>query len=530
MALHDKNESSNPVLPDAFALGGKGEESEQVHTQTKTEVPSISSIMSNYSNNNTLEEGKGKEYLDTVLTKLKELMGEFVVIPINTNSIACRIIADPTKSVGVALLFAETYSNSDVPPTEHLSEVMSRLRRVSDVAILQTIVIAEEDYVKAHNMANHIESQIDTNMNDAKLNIVSFKRDSFVCTADINRVRKFISDYSPHGVPARVDVGILLSALVEKEGPVRFGESKYDEVPILAIGGYTSYTLNNNLYQFGAAGMNRAQATNIACVNITEIVANRAYREFISIAVPIATHHLIKNNGWLNAYNTYAPHVPNLGNLVMDQETRKLSVCTNQTERDNFVMEHIQCPPYIAIDISDGRARISGIDHYAQEKSAYRLKADIETFLGVNMKLNHDPVVSKTKNFDGYVKNKDGIIVDSRNIDYLYLCCNNVDLETASKFMVETSDPSVKVTQIKGVHPDMRPLYSTTKVVLHGEFISKLGSHLENAVRIKFDSVNHGMFGTSSFLNGIGPDVNNYNNYSMGINGGNPYGNYASWY
>ena len=525
MALHDENE--NPVLDENFKMDDAVREQPR---HTNVNVPSISTIMSNYSNNNTLEEGKGKEYLDRVVAKLRETMGGVEVISINTNAIACRIILDAKKTMGVALLFAETYSSTDVPPTEHLAEIMTRFRRTEDAKILQTIVVAEEDYVKAHNMANHILSQISTNINAETLNIASFKSDNFTCTSDISKVRKFISDYSPHGVPARVDVGVLLSALVEKEGPVRFGENRYDEVPILAVGGYTSYTLNSNLYQFGNVNMNRAQqATNKACVNITEIVANRAFREFISIAIPIATHQFIKNNGWLNAYNTYAPHVPNLGNLVMDQETRKLSVCTNQTERDNFVMEHIQCPPYVAIDISDGRARISGLDHYAQDKSAYVLKQDIESFIGA-IELAHEPIVDKVKVYDGYVKNKDGLIVDSRNIDYLYLCCNNVDLETASKFMIQPPDPATRVAQIKGVHPDMRPLYSTTKVVLHGEFISKLGGPLESSVRIKFDNVNPGMFGTSNFLSGIGQDVNNYNNFTMGGGGGHNYGSNAQYY
>ena len=487
----------------------------QPKTAQKRVIP-ISEIMEPWTATSTLE-GVGKEYLETVKTTLAEKLPGACSMMINTDSIVCCVFMDANRTVGIPVLFAETnHSVEDIPPVEYMPEIMKRFRAMSTGTLLQSIVIAEEDYGRASKLANHIAMQIGVATNEDQLTLDNFRATNYVCTTELGKVRNFIDAYSPHAIPARADVGLLLSAVVKKDPRLLVpGENEWKEIPLMAITAYTTFIQNVNNNQFGNYSANVVREKDIVpCVNISDIVVNRAYKEFISIAIPLAAHQFIRNNEWLSAYNNYSVTSQNLGNLLIDKDSGKPTMVTNQSERDAILQQYMQMPPFLAIDIADGRARISGLDSYGNSNKLNEVVNDLQRFLGTRLNIGGDPIADRIKTYDGYIKNKEGQLVDSRCIDYLYLCQSNVSLDIAGKFLFQTRDPLKKVKEITQIHPEHKTLYSTTKVALHSAFVSTIGAHFESTLKIRFDNVSPD-FG-NGFLNGVAPGANNFNNFNMG--------------
>ena len=479
----------------------------------------ISDLMEPWTTTSTLE-GAGKEYLQKVKENLAEKLPGSVSLMVNTESIVCCIFMDKDKTVGVPVLFAETNrSIEDIPPVEHMPAIIKRFKAAiaSEATLLQSIVIAEEDYSRSSNMANHIAMQIGVNVSHEVLTVENFRSSNFVCTTDVSKVKKFIDDYSPHAIPARCDIGLLLSAVVKKDPRLLApGENEWREIPLMAISAYTSFSKNINNNQFGNYNSSFSNEKDIIpCVNISDIVVNRAYKEFISIAIPLAAHQFIRTNGWLSAYNNYSITSQNLGNLLIDKESGKPAFTATQADRDDIIQRFIQMPPYMAVDIADGRARISGLDNYGNTEKLYEVIADMQRFLNVEqLGVSQNPIIDKIKTYEGYVKNKEGQLVDSRCIDYLYLCQSNVSLDIAGRFLFQPRDPLKRSKDVAQIHPEHKTLYSTTKVALHSAFVSTIGAQLEHALKIRFDNAAPD-FG-NGFLNAVSQGANNFNNFNMG--------------
>lgn len=468
-------------------------------------APGIRDVLSLFSTPSTLSEPASK-YIETIQAELDRL----------GIAIKHKFLTDPQldvvsfhnadESLHVFLTFQETYTNSNptVPPVEGVLQLVQQLQ-ANNGKLIDNLVITPNDYGFASKMAAHIARVFQGQVNKTvqQMNVSSFGGVQFSISTNIQQVRDYLTKLNPQASLPRTDIGFVLFMQAPRQVVQGVPQSKEREyIPILAVGGYTKF-VNIAGSQYGMYN----KANHVPIVTITSISSSVMSDSMITLALPLAADAFIKREGWIMPYTKFGKEDPNLGSLALDENDEPIFIET-RGQLEEFRHTHLQ-PPFLAIDVTDGRARIPGIERFVYTPEV--AKERVSSFLNLPpIPTNHPEIVhNHTKEYIGIV-NQD---IDSRTVDYPTLVSKGVkDFSKIAHFLHLPNDPTVRPSQVLEMYNDYIPAYSNVSVVLDANFITTIASAVSQVLNVTWDAA--GAFVDNNVAGLIGNQGNNFQGFS----------------
>jgi hypothetical protein len=397
------------------------------------------------------------------------------------------------QGFGVGLIFEESYTATDAtPPACAKADLVTRCSTVlAGVTLLETIVVRKEEYDRAGQMASFIKNTIISSANGhlSTMSLEAFGGTEYLVTADMQRVRSFIQQRSPHAVPARDDIGVLLYAKAPKADAPQSTfnpRDRYNLVPVMAITGYTQFFLQAPVTTMAPGGMAFGQPKFMPMTIVTDIVADLRNPQMMAIGLALAVDAFIIRYGWLNQFNSYTENEPNIGRLINDPKTNRPWVAKNVAQRDDFLQKYLTSPtPLLAIDVQEGRARIPSLSYLIRNHE--QLLAALSKFTGQDFG-KMDPVVGRYPQFDGQVVLGSTQTVDSRCIDFLRMAVDIPNTDDLARFLLQLTDIRAGLEEVRRLFPNTTVgLYATMRCVLQPAFVTMVASGLQSRIRIEYD-------------------------------------------
>jgi hypothetical protein len=460
----------------------------------------LSSILQTMKSSSKLD-GAAMAYVEQITKVLTDGNEHISSVPVSTSKVEARaFILDSTKQA-IVLIFAKSHQALDMTPSAlRAIEVAEALKaNHTGVTIVQTIVVTEEDYALAGNMAAYISNAFKTlgGSDAANITVDALKDLKISIVTNIDAVRAYIRQISPHAVPARDDIGILLCIDEPKKNTLN-GYTEVEQIPFMAITGYTRI-MNP---QDAATGMKF-----VPIPTITDIVSAIPNPSLLAMALPLAADAFICKSLWCRPYSTFRAGQPNLGNLMMDPSTKK-PCFTDSAESFHAFIRNYMVNPFLAIDITEGRARPLGIDHLINNAEA--IMSNIKSFLTtknpvVGQTMTFEPAgqqvwIMQFANFTGTYMEK-GQVKDTRCVDYLELAAKVTDHKRIDHLLLQPSQPQVKIENIRGIYPEAtKSLYVTTTIVLNAPIVAGMASALTSIIKLNYDMPQNGNYNIASLL------------------------------
>lgn len=437
------------------------------------------------------EDGQG--YITRMDKKFSDFNSTIRSYPINTARAEGRLIIDEASKYAVNLIYGETYAAMDSYSIAEQSKEFSRsaLAARGDTKLLESIVIPKEDYVKADNMSAFLMNTITSSVKSAELTIDSLRNERFSIITRKDAVDDWIAKNSPHAIPARNDIGFLLCIDVPNGGVNRFNQPEYDQQPFMGVVGYTRILSPEDT---GAGKF-------IPVATITDIVCKIPNQNILALALSIAADVFIVQSLWSRPYASFAQKgQPNLGNLYTDTKTQIPYAIGSMDEFHRFVNESLM-RPFLAIDITEGRARPAGIDSLIYEDRRGAFVNSLSNFLQAD-RFGHpfdadllnpehsNAVVWNCRNFTGIYR-ENGVPKDTRYVDYLRLVPTmSTALNKIRPLLRQPLTPDGHINEVRSIFTEgVESLYTTTTVVLDSRLVVKMAQILSDAnVRLAYDT------------------------------------------
>jgi len=425
----------------------------------------------------------GNKYVDELTSLLKADLGDDVEVN-NVPDTILNMIAVTFNKTTFTLTFSETYTvpkDTCVPPTDQIGPASQYIHSTYGGSYLDNLVVTPADYGLVDKMALHIARCLRMRTGAIPdLTIANLQAGKFSISTNVRDVRDAVEKFNPKVVQPRVDGGIVLY-INEEFGTNGQGGGMRVPEPILVLGGYTNFVSAVNTP--GAYNIGAQTPAFVSLVTITTILSPFMCPEMIALAIPLATEHFIRMNGWLAPYTKFGKKDPNLGALIADENDKPCFI-ENINELYGFVREHIQ-PPHISFDVTDGQARIPGIEGLRYDDTA--LQGAIGKFLGVQVTPQRDAMV--IERFQEYTGEINGT-TDSRSIDYLSLVASGVkDPNLLLRYLYVAAEPQTRASLISSI-ADMETLYSNCRVVLNSQYVDWLSEAVAQNFRPLWENSN----------------------------------------
>lgn len=505
------NVTSTPVGASA------GEAARPVNT-----VASIYDIVNNAAMASRLSE-EGVHYIDEIQRQLND--PAIVVVPVTTDRMEARVICNTRTKAAVTIMFAETYQRTmqkDAPPADCWRYIIPKFREENPEYpyILPSILVTTADYKKSKQMATYIASCFKTHAGSTLIrDRETFKGAKLSITTSLEAVRNFVAQNSPHAVPTRDDYGILVYLNIPTNKKDQTGRTIEEVKPIMAITGYTRFF----------SPLQTGVGKNVPVATITDIVSIIPSRYMMSLALPLAVDAFVMQGMLYNPYRNFMQKdAPNLGHLFTDAVTGQLD-SVKDIAKFNQVLQQGFTAPYFGIDITEGRARLIGLDQYVHDMKA--AVADLSNFLRTDankLDLTSQPscAIQPFFNFTGTIT-ENGVKKDSRTVDYLKLVAVSPNVAEYSRFLQQdVRNPEAQLNDICTIYsPDtVEALYVTTSIVFNAPFINAVGAAIRELVVITYDQPQNTMLNLTPLLaqNTLANQFTQFN----GVNQGSVYGYY----
>lgn len=474
---------------------------------------------------------EGQFYIQKIDKKLVDFKSTISSYPIATTRAEGRAFIDEQSKFAINLIFAETYgavdSNSISEQSRDFANMLKNMR--GDAKLLQSIVVRKEDYAKADNMAAFIMNSINSCVRGSVLNVESLRNERFSVITRKEAVDDWTSKNSPHAVPARNDIGILLCIDVPTGTTNRFGQPEIDQQPFMAITGYTRILSPEDT---GAGKF-------IPVAVITDVICKIPNQNLMALALSVATDAFIMQSLWSRPYASFAQKdQPNLGNLYTDPKTQQPYNITSVDEFHRFVNESL-IKPFLAVDITEGRARPVGIDAMIYQDKRAEFVASLQMFLGNGIYggfgpeiLGRDVAVWMCRNFTG-VYQENGIGKDTRWVDYLRLAPKMQNaLSTIRPLLRQSNLPEGHIGEVKKIFTDgVENLYTTTTVVLDSKLAIAIATILNQAgVKLNYDTPSSSTYSVAPLMTSQANDFTGFSQMNRVMVGQYPYANQQSIY
>ena len=521
----DTEKPDESFAPDPANTTAGSQQAAPKQTQGFDGAPSISDMLAKIGRPSELGTD-GVKYIETLADMLKKNFGEGVTVA-HVPSRILEVYRVSTKDHTILLTFSESYNvpvDTLCPPTEQIIEAAQYIRDSIGGTILNNIVVTPADYKEVSKMFTHITSVLKLSGGElGQITINSFAKGRFSISTNINDVRENIKKFNPKALMPRTDIGLVLYLTEEVGAPQGYGGQPVKRsTPILVIGGYTSFVSTAGTSNSYAIGNNAPGY--LAIVKMTTIASPLMSTEMISLAIPLATEEFIRRNGWLKPYTKFGKKDPNLGSLIPDEKGKPFFI-DNMTTLMDFATKNI-AKPYLAIEVTDGYARIPGIEGLRYGTDA--VQKGIANFLGVPESQTSGELVYQR--FCEYIGEITETGTDTREVDYINLIAAGAsDLNMLLRYLYIPSEPH-KRAELIARNYDIKALYTNATIVLNADYVDNLST----AVAAKFRPLweqnvvenNIGVLGTGNGNNfssgpafGIGPVSGGWNGFTM-----NPFG------
>jgi hypothetical protein len=482
-------ENNGIVISDNLgAPGGKKSKAQAGEAAQASDVraPSIGGLLSSRGRSSELSQ-KGMAYIEALTEQLTKTLGKNVeVVRIQDRIIEVWRVTYNKHTM--LLTFSENYkspADTHIPPTDQIGPAAKATHDAVGGVIHNNIVVNPEDYAGVNTMATHIVD-IFTMANNSlgSITVDSFRTGRYSISTNLTEVRDVIRRFNPKAVMPRTDIGFVL--YYTEDVPVAGAATIKSTEPILVVGAYTNFISSANSPNSYALGVNTPSFMSV--VSITSILSPFPTPEMIALAIPLAAEEFIRRNGWLKPYTKFGQNDPNLGSLILDEGTGKPFFIENMNVLVDFVKNNIS-RPYLAIDVTDGHARIPGIEslRYGDSNAGSSVRKGVARLLGITEdKAAGNMVFQRFIEYIGELANGD----DSRNVDYINLvAAKYTDMNILLRYLYVGAEPQIRASIISKIY-DMKSLYTNARIVLDAQYVDYLSDAVVRHIRPMWDNAN----------------------------------------
>lgn len=421
----------------------------------------------------------GKQYVADLEAMLKATVE---IENLSVEGVESRVFATKDHKYAILVLLKEgCVYNAEATPISLVEKIAKLYRSKFSMNLSQTVLIQPEDYHRVEKMAMYISNTLKAFSGEVQVEIGNFTKTKLKVTTNKARAMDFIKQLSPHETPARADIALVISAIDPSVVPTPvYGQQNTfvnNEIDLIAVTGYTEF-VNGGTNAMGASVFQPV-------ITITDIVTKIPNMELLSVVLPLIADAFATHEGWLQPYKRFGKDDPNLGALVVDTKTRQPSSIKTIEELYKFRTAMIG-NPIIAIDITDGRARIPGIDFFKQNPTV--ISKQLSQFITGSPTSeigNMMPVFSASDEVIGQYQ--DGSIrKDSRCIDYLELAKTIKDSGRINTFLFMAQTPYDKL-KLQQQFYDVEPLFINKKVILDATFVAQIATRIHQVLSVEVD-------------------------------------------
>ena len=484
--------SSKIKMPDASDISSPTEEmtpiinetplgaGPEIGTNSSEKAMTLLELMANMRSTSRLGE-EARNYIDQLKRILTDAKEEITIKRLSSDKIEAVCAVHEASHYAINLLFDESHTSIDnTPAAMRVYDVKSQVEATDrTINVQQSIVVTKLDYSRVEQMAAFIANFFKV-LTDAaaSMTIDSMAGIKFSVITNAEMVRNFVAKLSPHAVPARDDIGVLICIDVPTTAPN--GQKVVEQRPFMAVTGYTRILDPQNTNQ---------GVKFIPIPTVTDIVCSIPNRNLIAMALPIAADAFIVQSLWTQPYKDLSKGKQNLGSLcVVDGKP----VPCQTVEQLRAFIHNYMCQPFLAIDITEGRARPQGID--ALTNAPARVFDSIARFMNTECiqwsdpikKI--DPIIIEFLNYTGYYMDK-GAYKDTRCVDYLDLATKVSDVRSIAGFLIQPKLENATFDAIKAIHAGetTKSVYRTTTVVLNAPIVTWMADAMRNKINVSYD-------------------------------------------
>lgn len=421
------------------------------------------------------------------------------------------------------LMFSECNQQGENLPTvaverAALESMIAKLG--SGIKMKNAIVITPEDYHKAPTMGSCLVNSFMsfTDQFVRTLTIDSLAANLIDISTNPDVFNRFNAKHCPHGVEPRSDLKITVSLNVPKHNfhnsnQTLFDLADTDKVEIGTIGAYVIFNQHNtNIYgqvtpvvvaddtNFSIPGQ---QPIFIPEVHISSITTILPIPELIPLMLSIAASVLLGNQYWKTQFSAVGnvEGAPNIGNLVINSQTGQPMDIMNLATRDKFINE-MCTPPYLVLDIMEGRYRTPGLELYSlPEASAWqKIIDDLNRFFTTRRTQNGQAMVAAPfvnnnampptqllyNNYAGYVKALGSNYIDSRWCSFLNIVATFPQMDAlARNLLVHYGREEERVKLLRNFYPDMVLHYVNHCVMISPDVLSRIQENVNRNLKVQ---------------------------------------------
>lgn len=464
-------------------------------------------------------------YLDKVLKLVKDNLSNVTLVRLQriSNSYAVRYDGPD----GVVNFFGIQFVSASDPVSQQFYPASIRLRpmheelremfadkkiRMSDARII--LAGYEPDMAKFYEMADTIVRtfQVTSTPELKNAQIMSLTSNEFAVDWRLSEARNAENSLSPHGIRPRMDIGCTVKAKIKNDLGREFREFDTDYRTLGVIGGYTEirekeeFTINNQrvmMYQ--------------PVFNITVCNANIPLEGVASILLATFAPTIYSTLFWAKQWNDLSDGQPNPGMLEENPDSRgKPIVLKDQEELLDFVRTYF-ATPVIVFQFQDGRDSIPGMWRLAATtpEAKNHFVGRLTNFFGTAAEDSTSAELSRVveTRFDGAYGDPNGILHDSRDIDYLYITARNgwasVDHGMRRVLLGGSENSTDRARLIQTVTNSFIPLFLNSMAVVNPDFVKWIIQKTDARRLVLIDPNSQAESRSiGSFINGFGSTQN----------------------
>lgn len=363
-------------------------------------------------------------------------------------------------------------------------------KNISGLKILPPIVITKQDYPKADKMANWIYATF-VNQEDA-LTAEALNNEQLYITVNGQDCDAFGREWSPHGVMARSNIAFKLSIIPKGNRTYDFqgkdnifNNYRSEMVDVATVNAYVEI-IN------GPRRMDTNTQMFTPVVHITDVVTRAPNLRLYLMLLALSAEVFIKQGFWKNQFMSFKKDKPNLGNLLVESNG-ELSFIDKQASLDDFIFRYMT-PPVLAIDVTDGRARVPGTELFVLTDPEHQmgLRSEVQAlFRGQPVTLpDHINLIETSYSYSEFVgsfPSKDGYL-DTRYIaDYLQLAVHfgkTNSAEIAQFLNHYPNDAAPRFEMLQRFYKEITALYANSVAFCNLDFVGAIQDALRSFIQL----------------------------------------------
>lgn len=412
---------------------------------------------------------KARLYLETMDEELSKRGIKRVQLPAPRGTYAFI-----KEDCAVMLILAETVQAPSQPPHAPKSRNIqmaaeSLEKQFPGTRLLNSVLVQPADYDRAAQMTKYVADTITiTTSRELPVDISTFTNKSqYSVACDAESAKAMISQYYPHAVLPRMDLGLVVSLRQPRNNYVREGLADTD-VPIMAIGGYTEFVQQRD---------NLGNIKFLPLVRITNITPIIPVPALGLIGLYLAAEQFCTGGRWIDQFRNLTKRSPNIGNLLPDpSDPSKPFVCTDLSQVEQIVQQHC-IAPMLALDVCEGQARMPSVGAF-QDPSAgtSKLQQYIASFFNTDNQgfMLGEPVTAYSKpEFIGLFGEEPGR--DTRYFSYLDVVAGGTPGNDVRQLLDWPNQPEQRAQLVNDLSGGVRMMHYCTTAVLSVDFLARLG-------------------------------------------------------